>query len=359
VLELPGINSKGESVNSWADWRYDSLNVYVGMRLLWDMSQDVDKIINEYCAGLYGPAAPLTKKFYDEMEIAFADPNTKNGPDFRWDWESCWVKTYPPAFVAKMMGYLREAVKITEGQEPFHTRAQQLLEGFLPFEENSAMFSKAGAKLERSLTVPSVDKAPVIDGALSDECWKNAAVSEDFCDSFGLYKLKSKTDMRLLHDNDNLYIGVTASFPKGAPLKTDVPANSRDGFIYDDESCEVFLTQDNKLYQFIIGPDNILFDLFNPDAKKPLKEEAVKWNCKGVVYKTVRGDGEWTAELAIPLKSLGLKTPSKENPWRVNFCRNHFYKKDGEKTFQQELSTWSPTHGSFHNTDKFGSLIFK
>lgn len=360
VIELSNYNCKGEDVSKWADWRYDSLNIYVAMKLLWDMNQDVDKIVDEYCTVFYGPAAPVMKKFYAEMEAAYMNPNTKNGPDFKWDWEACWIKTYPPEFMEKMMGCLREAVKLTAGQEPYNARTRKLLEAYKPFEDNCRMFNKAGAKTERNISVPAVSQAPAIDGELNDECWKSAPVTEEFCDSFGLYDLKSKTNVKLACDKEKLYIGITAVFPKGSPLHMNTPANSRDGFVWNDESCEIFLTQDNKLYQFLIGPDNVLMDLFNPDSAKEAKlDEAIKWNCEGIVYKTLRKDDRWTAELAIPLKSIALKSPTKENPWKVNFCRNYFYILDEKsKTWKNELSAWSPTYGSFHNVNRFGNMYF-
>ena len=80
-------------------------------------------------------------------------------------------------------------------------------------------------------------------------------------------------------------------------------------------------------------------------------------NCAGVQYKSVAGQKGWTAELAIPLASLNLAAPTKENPWRVNFCRNHFYT-EGSPVLQLERSSWRPTFGSFHNVDRFGILFF-
>jgi|GEM_PF-3755897 len=60
------------------------------------------------------------------------------------------------------------------------------------------------------------------------------------------------------------------------------------------------------------------------------------------------------AELSIP-----LKPPTPENPWRVNFDRSYFHRDGADgKTWQSELSCWSPTFGSFHDVSKFGELTF-
>ncbi|OGV44917.1 MAG: hypothetical protein A2017_21160 [Lentisphaerae bacterium GWF2_44_16] len=360
VIELSDINNKGEGVKKWADWIYDSPNVYVSMRLLWNINQDVDTILNEFYEGFYGSAAaPWMKKFYEEMELAYENPNTKGGPDFKWDWETCWMKTYPPAFIEKVMGYLRKAAEVSKGQEPYSARVQKTLDAYLPFEANGKVFNKADSKNDRILKVPLTQNPPEMNGTLDSPCWKNAVSSGNFVDSFNAYNLLAKTEMFLLRDDKNLYIGVRSSFPPGSKLRLDLPENSIDRYVWDNESCEFFFSQGDKKYQLMLGPGNIYADIRQPDMKQPFNlEQMIKWNCKDIKYITKLKENEWTAELAIPLSSLELSTPAEANPWRVNFCRNYYYFKEGVKDFQHELSTWSPTYGSFHNVERFGKLVF-
>ncbi|OGV32229.1 MAG: hypothetical protein A2020_14525 [Lentisphaerae bacterium GWF2_45_14] len=358
AIELCEIASDGTILNKWADWIYDSLNVYVGMRLLWDMDSDPETILNEFYLEFYGPeAAPLIKKFYDEMEAAYENPDTKGGPEFQWYWETIWLKTYPPEFVNRVMGYLRKAVEVTEDKEPFNARARKTLEGFLPFHKISMKFSGVKADEKKSIAVPKTDNAPEINGKDDDECWKTAPETSRFVDSFIMYDLKSVTTVKVSSDKDFIYFFIKALFPEGAKLKTEVPAGSRDRFSWSDESCEIFLVQGQKKYQFIISPSNSMLDIFHPDIAVDLKlSEAIKWNCEGVKYETAVNNDFWTAELAIPFKSLGLERPSEENPWKVNFTRNYFYRGKDKDTWQGELSCWNPTFGSFHNVEKFGKL---
>jgi len=63
----------------------------------------------------------------------------------------------------------------------------------------------------------------------------------------------------------------------------------------------------------------------------------------------------WTAELAIPMKSLTGKFDPK-TPWRANFFRI-----EGEKE-PRFYSAWSPTHSAkpnFHVPSAFGVLEFR
>jgi hypothetical protein len=144
AIELENIDAEGHSSNRWEDWLFDSLNVYVATRLMWNVDQNVDQILKEFYGQFYGPAGPWVERFYEAMEKAYAAPVTKGSPDFRWDWSICWVDTYPPSVVQRVMGYLREAERVTRGQEPYHVRAEKTLKGFLPFEAASRQFSLSG-----------------------------------------------------------------------------------------------------------------------------------------------------------------------------------------------------------------------
>jgi len=151
TIELTQFDSEGRDVTKtngrghWADWMYDSLNVYVAFRLMWNMDQDVDAMLDEFYREFYGPAGPWVRRFYGEMEMAYLRPRRDAG----WDWSAIWLETYPPDFVAKSMGYLREAERVSRGQEPYHARAVKTLEGFAPVERVSRWYTggaKASAK---------------------------------------------------------------------------------------------------------------------------------------------------------------------------------------------------------------------
>ncbi|MBR2872870.1 MAG: hypothetical protein IKB99_05165, partial [Lentisphaeria bacterium] len=67
----------------------------------------------------------------------------------------------------------------------------------------------------------------------------------------------------------------------------------------------------------------------------------------------------WKAKLTIPLKSLALTRPMKEGSFRVNFCRNHYYRNPGDRKYRWEQSCWQPTYGAFSNLKYYGKLLIK
>jgi len=300
------------------------------------------------------------REFYAEMEAAWAAPATKGGPEPTWDWSTCWLKTYPPEFVTRAMGILRDAELATRGQEPYHARVAKTLTGFLPFEASSQRYSAAaGAPVQNEQIVVSLTAAaPVIDGRPDEACWAKAAPVEGFFDMYNSPKLRSQTTMRLLRDQETLYVAMRAPLEK-AEIKQTVEPNSRDGKVWEDESCEVFLVQGQRQVQFLLGPRDVFADNCQPDLTQEFTMDLFQWNCAGVRYKTVLGEKEWTAELAVPVAALGLPAPTKEAPWRVNFCRNHYYRTDDSPLWQWEVSSWRPAFGSFHNVERYGVMWFQ
>ena len=59
-------------------------------------------------------------------------------------------------------------------------------------------------------------------------------------------------------------------------------------------------------------------------------------------------------EVAIPFASLGQimpQAPGAGTVWRGNFCR--------QDLTGHELSFWNPSFGDFHQTQRFGQLLFQ
>lgn len=138
AIELCDIDSDGNSISRWADWIYDVLNVYVGMKLMWNPHADVERILDEYYNLFFGPAANDLRRFHEEMELAYLRAGWDDASS--WDFQRCWSLLYPPEFVDSMMGLLRQAHESCRGQSPYAERSAKLLLGYQPFERNSKMF---------------------------------------------------------------------------------------------------------------------------------------------------------------------------------------------------------------------------
>ena len=130
----------------------------------------------------------------------------------------------------------------------------------------------------------------------------------------------------------------------------------RDAPLYEEEVVEVFLDPVGDLesyFEIEVNPLNAVLDLvLRRNRSGYVKDFA--WRCAGLRTAVVKTDAAWTAELAIPFRSLMAEPPRAGDCWRVNFCRI-----DRPPGVPRELSSWSPAgRANFHTPERFGTLRF-
>ncbi|MGQ9454906.1 MAG: carbohydrate-binding family 9-like protein [Armatimonadota bacterium] len=210
---------------------------------------------------------------------------------------------------------------------------------------------------------PWVDVAPVIDGRLDDVGW-TIAQSVELVDAVTGEKCTKQTSARMCWDADNLYIAFESA-------DSDIwgTMTRRDDLVYREEVVEGFLDPEcclHHYFEFNVSPRNVLFDAFivNPTGLNPAEGTDFGWNCEGVrtgVY--VDGtldnrndtDRGWSAEIAIPFKSLGRTTPKAGERWRVNLFRIDLSPQP------REFQAWSAPlfhPPRFHVPKRFGTVFF-
>ncbi len=179
-------------------------------------------------------------------------------------------------------------------------------------------------------------KAPVIDGHLDDEVWKQAAWTEDFVDIEGPGKPapRFRTRAKMAWDDTYFYVAAEMEEPDvWATLKT------RDSVIFQDNDFEIFIDPDGSTspyYEFEMNALGTVWDLM---LLRPYREGgrvAVNgWDYHGLkrgvaVQGTLNRSGDkdrsWAVEVAIPWASLTevasrSGAPRPGDRWRVNFSR--------------------------------------
>jgi hypothetical protein len=187
-----------------------------------------------------------------------------------------------------------------------------------------------------------------LDGNLDENTWKHAAVSSDFWMKWpnDQGRPKRKTEVRLSYDAQNLYIGVVAydtSFHVVQTLK-------RDNGIYESDAFSIAIDPVNQRtngFLFSITPYNVQTeDLVNSNSGDQL---SFSWDNKWYSA-TVRHANRWTAEIAIPFKTLRYNA-GKSN-WGINFLRSDLK--------NNEYSTWTrvPVNFPFYDFGYSGSLVW-
>ncbi|MBQ7696362.1 MAG: DUF4838 domain-containing protein [Lentisphaeria bacterium] len=348
VIELCNYDSNGVDTRNWTDWIYDVQNLYLGAKLMWDPDTDVEKLLDEYYDGFFGPAGKTLRQFHDEMELAYL-----NGFDWRkseWNYELCWQKVYPAPFVDRMMGLLRRAVTECKGREPYAGRAAKLLKGYLPFERNSRIYRKA-KKSENPLNITLKRNGSEV-------------TIGNFADSYNINKPTGTTAMTFSVKDGFFRAKVVCTIPPEHKEINWAKPGVRDSYLWEKESVEFFFYggAPEDYYQFILGPENALSDFhYTPETKQNAKGwiSALGWNCENAKWTAKRTAKGWEGELVLPLKCLKFKTPNPDGSFKVNFCRNHYYRVGEERKFRWEQSCWQPTFGAFSDIRYYGTMAIK
>ena len=190
----------------------------------------------------------------------------------------------------------------------------------------------ARARLDRRMPATRAEGPVKIDGVLDEPVWRKAPVAKDFIQNEPAEgePASEETEVRLLYDDDNLYIGVFARDrdPKGIlvnELKKDFRTESTDSF---EVVLDTFRDERNG-FMFATNPMGAKWD-----AQMVNEGREINANWDGVwdVRTRIAEDG-WYAEMVIPFRTLKFSS-DRTQTWGINFLRR--IRRRNEDTY------WSP-----------------
>jgi hypothetical protein len=175
-----------------------------------------------------------------------------------------------------------------------------------------------------------VDEAPTIDGVLDENMWTSALPLGEFvqAEPFTGMPGSERTEVRLLYDDDAIYVGVTL-YDRDPSLIVTTDTR-RDAGLSDMDSFQmIFDTFHDQQNGFVFGTNvaGIQYDAQVRDQGDP----ATSWDGSWDVRTSMVPEG-WIAEFRIPLRTLRYG-PAPQT-WGVNFFRN--IQRTRERTY------WSP-----------------
>ncbi len=199
------------------------------------------------------------------------------------------------------------------------------------------------------------------DGDLSKGVWKGAE-SVKFDNEVRVEKSfrDSETQVQSLWTRDYVYLGYRCRYRELNVYTGEDITKERFG-LWIKDTAEAFINPDpehiSHYYEFEVAPNNQWVDLEIDVSKKFTGnvhwdsgfEHAVKIDAKHHV---------WTAEMKIPVKSMGVDALKPGTSWRLNF-----YRLDGPgDDSQRRFLAWSPLppgdNRSFHQPSSFGIIEF-
>ncbi len=199
------------------------------------------------------------------------------------------------------------------------------------------------------LVIHKIASAPVVDGSLSETCWKTATVLPMQVYTGGIPKAGGK--VAVCYDDKNIYVAYWLEEP--APSKMQVPkvaVNSTE--IWSGELLEIFInpTPDGvEYFHLAVNPSGSKYNAKMNAASQP-PDADLKWNPEWRSAAKI-GDKGWTSEIAIPFSSLGQKAPVDGTRWSMNFGRTR-------KIGGTEYTSVSVLPSGFHSPGNFLNVWF-
>jgi hypothetical protein len=199
------------------------------------------------------------------------------------------------------------------------------------------------------ITVQRTNKLIAIDGKLNDEAWEDAAPYEGYffqSEPDDRAPSSEKTKVMVLQDDKTIYFGIQAH--DSEPEKIFSSALRRDKDIWRDDVVELLLDtfRDNRnCYAFVTNALGVQGDAIISDQGDHINLE---WDCV-IFMDGSRNDKGWSAEFAIPFKSLKYKD-GETVAWGLNITRDIKHRQ--ERTFLVPIA-----RGLGHNGKFYGELF--
>ncbi len=172
-----------------------------------------------------------------------------------------------------------------------------------------------------------------IDGDLSEAAWQELSPATRFvqAEPYEGEAATERTEVKVLYDDENLYIGVYCYDNDSARIMTN--SLKRDFTSAEADAFEVILDTFRDArngFLFITNPQGAKRDV---QVSNEGRTQNVDWDTVWDVRSQVNGDG-WTSEMMIPFKSLSFDEKQGGQLWGINFSRRIRRK--------NEIAYWAP-----------------
>ncbi len=170
---------------------------------------------------------------------------------------------------------------------------------------------------KRQLSASRIGEQMVLDGKLLEPMWNKAEPAIGFIQNspFPGEKSVSRTEVRILYDNDAVYIGAFMYDNPDSVLRQLTPRDEfGDGADVFTVTFDTYSDEQNG-FVFAVTAAGV-----QADAKMKLDGSDYSWNAAWYSKVSLNKDG-WSLEMKIPYSSLRFPSTS-EQKWGVNFYRS-------------------------------------
>ena len=181
------------------------------------------------------------------------------------------------------------------------------------------LLSFIGFSQKKVLQTKFISEKIEIDGKLEEPIWQSAAIASDFImfepDNGKPIPENKKTEIRVLYDNDAIYIGALLNDENPEKILKEI--TQRDNFGTSD-LFGVFINGFNdgqQDFQFFVNAADGQADCITTDSNGEDYSWDAVWKSKAVIT-----DKGWVVEMRIPYAALRFSAEKKQT-WGLNFFR--------------------------------------
>ena len=188
------------------------------------------------------------------------------------------------------------------------------------------------ARLERRLKPMKTSERITVDGELNEASWGQTGVAGNFIQNEPQVDQPASeaTEVRVLYDHDNLYIGIVAlDSEPGRVIVNDL----RKDFVHEQgDTVEIILDTFHDQRNGYVFAVNAAGAKWDAQTTNEGRQTDANWDAIWTVETRTGAEG-WTAEIAIPFKTLKFREANVQT-WGINFQRR--LRRKNEDSF------WSP-----------------
>ena len=209
-----------------------------------------------------------------------------------------------------------------------------------------------GFSQTKTFHVKYITESIELDGILNEESWNDAESATNFWQYFPSDSIQAKqqTDIKMLFDDTNLYIGIKVNAPGDDFVVPSLRRDFRAGG--SDNITLLFDTFNDGTNAFIFGtnPEGVKREMLLSGGGNELRGFNGAWDTKWR-SKTIKKEDYYTVEWIIPLSAF--KYREGETKWRFNSY--HFDTQDNER------NTWVkiPQNQFIFNLAFMGDMVFE
>jgi hypothetical protein len=199
----------------------------------------------------------------------------------------------------------------------------------------------------KSFEIHRAQSAPVIDGHLDDDVWKNASVVDDFQQTSPLDGAvpTESTVVRVTYDDEFLYIA--ADLRDSSPDKISAKQMIQGKLFFSDDRFYVMLDSFNSKrndYFFQVNANGIRREALRENNARFIEEWATIWEAESAIH-----ENGWATEIAIPFKSISFSPDS--DTWGINFGRGIVRKQEHVLWSSHDRQDWPAYSGEVNGIE--------